>query len=130
MFLHRRAAPLVLSGVAGCASVSSVVGDDFCAPSATHSGLVAKRHMAQADAQADAQAQELLALTLQNHVEDPAGTLTSLPADLLRKLLGFLTVDDVHERAKPVSKLVRSEARFVLTRGRWKPVKFVAEHGE
>ena len=88
---------------------------------------IAERHMAHA---ADAQAQELSALTLQNHVEDPAGTLTSLPADLLRKLLGFLTVDDVHERAKPVSKLVRSEARFVLTRGRWKPVKFVAEHGE
>jgi hypothetical protein len=88
---------------------------------------IAKRHMAHA---ADAQAQELSALTLQNNVEDPAGTLTSLPPDLLQKLLGFLTVDDVHEKKKPVSKLVRSAARFVLTRGRWKPVKFVAEHGE
>jgi len=86
--------------------------------------------MAQADAQADAQAQELSALTLQNNVEDPADPLTSLPRDLLRKLLGFLTVDDVHEKKKPVSKRMRSAARFVLTRVLLKPVRFVAEHGE
>ena len=94
------------------------VCDAFCA--------IAKRHMAQADAQA----QELSALTVQNDVEDPAGTLTSLSDDLLHGLLEFLKVDEVHERAKPVSKDVLSAARFVLTRGRWKPVKFVAEHGE
>ena len=85
---------------------------------------IAKRHMAHADAQA----QELSALTLQNDVEDPAGTLTSLPPDVLQRLLGFLMVDDVHE-AKQVTKLMRSAARFVLTRVLLKPVKFVAENG-
>ena len=83
--------------------------------------------MAQADAQADAQAQELSALTLQNNVEDPADPLTSLPPELLQKPLKFLKLDDVHE-AKPVSKDVRSAARSVIRR--WRPVKFVAEHGE
>ncbi len=86
---------------------------------------IAKRHMAQADAQA----QELSALTLQNDVEGPAGTLLSLPPELLQRVMEFLmVVDDVHE-AERVTKLVRSAARFVLTRGRWRPVKFVAEHG-
>ena len=88
---------------------------------------IARRHMAQADAQADAQAQELSALTLQNNVEDPADPLTSLPPELLQKPLKFLKLDDVHE-AKPVSKDVRSAARSVIRR--WRPVKFVAEHGE
>ena len=46
-FLRRRAAPLGPWGVAGCASVLFAVRDDFCAPSATRSGLIAKRHMAQ-----------------------------------------------------------------------------------
>jgi hypothetical protein len=85
--------------------------------------------MAQADAQADAQAQELSALTLQNNVEDLADPLTSLPPELLQKPLKFLKVDDVLE-AKPVSKPMRSAARIVLTRVLLKPVKFVAEHGE
>ena len=80
-------------------------------------------------AQADAQAQELSALTLQNNVEDPADPLTSLPPELLQKPLKFLKVDDVLE-AKPVSKLMRSAARFVLTRVLLKPVKFVADQGE
>ena len=89
---------------------------------------IAKRHMAHADAQADAQAQELSALTLQNNVEGPAGTLTSLPPELLHGILGFLTVDDALE-AKQVNELMRSAARNVLTRVLLKPVKFVAEHG-
>ena len=79
-------------------------------------------------AQADAQAQELSALTLQNDVEDPAGTLTSLPDDLLHGLLEFLKVDDAP--ADLGLEAVRSAARNVLTRVLLKPVKFVAEHGE
>ena len=47
MFLCVRAAPLGPWGVAGCVSGASLVYGDFCAPSATHAGLVAKRHMAQ-----------------------------------------------------------------------------------
>ena len=52
MFLRLRAAPLGPWGVAGCVFVLSAVCGDFCAPSATHAGLVAKRHMAQSQADA------------------------------------------------------------------------------
>ena len=48
--------------------------------------------------------------------------------DVLQKLLEFLPVDDVN-KAKRYSFCWREMGRFVITHGRWKPVKFVAEHG-
>ena len=59
--------------------------------------------------------------------EDPARTLASVPPGLVQKVLHFLPLDKVHE-AKQVSKLYRSAAHSAMTRGRWKPVRLVAEH--
>ncbi len=59
--------------------------------------------------------------------EDPARTLASVPPGLVQKILHFLPLDKVHE-AKQVSKLYRSAAHSAMTRGRWKPVRLVAEH--
>ena len=51
-----------------------------------------------------------------------------LPQELLPKLLEFLPVDDVN-CAKGASFCWREMGRFAIAHGRWKPVKFVAEHG-
>ena len=59
--------------------------------------------------------------------EDSARTLASVPPGLVQKILNFLPVDKVHE-AKQVSKLYRCAAHSAMTRGRWKPVRLVAEH--
>ena len=59
--------------------------------------------------------------------EDPARTLASVPPGLVQKILNFLPLDKVHE-TKQVSKLYRSAAHSAMTRGRWKPVRLVAEH--
>jgi hypothetical protein len=59
--------------------------------------------------------------------EDPARTLASVPPGLVQKILNFLPLDKVHQ-AKQVSKLYRSAAHSAMTRGRWKPVRLVAEH--
>ena len=59
--------------------------------------------------------------------EDPARTLASVPPGLVQKILNFLPLDKVHE-AKQVSKLYRCAAHSAMTRGRWKPVRLVAEH--
>ena len=53
--------------------------------------------------------------------------LASVPPGLVQKILHFLPLDKVHE-AKQVSKLYRSAAHSAMTRGRWKPVRLVAEH--
>ena len=53
--------------------------------------------------------------------------LASVPPGLVQKILHFLPLDKVHQ-AKQVSKLYRSAAHSAMTRGRWKPVRLVAEH--
>ena len=53
--------------------------------------------------------------------------LASVPPGLVQKILHFLPLDKVHE-AKQVSKLYRSAAHSAMTRGRWKPVRLVADH--
>ena len=66
---------------------------------------------------------------MQVHIikEDPARTLASVPPGLVQKILNFLPLDKVHQ-AKQVSKLYRSAAHSAMARGRWKPVRLVAEH--
>ena len=55
--------------------------------------------------------------------------LASVPPGLVQKILHFLPLDKVHQ-AKQVSKLYRSAAHSAMTRGRWKPVRLVAEHSK
>ena len=52
-----------------------------------------------------------------------------LPQELLQKLLEFLPLDDVPD-AKRVSFCWREAGISAITRGRWKPVNWVAVHGE
>mmetsp|Transcript_24096 Transcript_24096/g.73582 ORF Transcript_24096/g.73582 Transcript_24096/m.73582 type:complete len:299 (+) Transcript_24096:69-965(+) len=51
-----------------------------------------------------------------------------LPPELVERCLEFLPFEEVHTNAKQVSKAMRSAARRCLTRGRWRPLKYVVEN--
>ena len=51
-----------------------------------------------------------------------------LPPELVERCLEFLPFEEVHTNVKQVSKVVRSAARRSLTRGRWRPIKYVLEN--
>ena len=51
-----------------------------------------------------------------------------LPPELVERCLEFLPFEEVHTNVKQVSKEVRSAARRSLTRGRWRPVKYILEN--
>ena len=51
-----------------------------------------------------------------------------LPPELVERCLESLPFEEVHTTVKQVSKEVRSAARRSLTRGRWRPVKYVLEN--
>ena len=51
-----------------------------------------------------------------------------LPPELLERCLECLPFEEVHTNVKQVSKEVRSAARRSLTRGRWRPIKYVLEN--
>ena len=61
---------------------------------------------------------------LRSQTRRPA--LRVLPRDVLARCIEFLPFDQALE-SKQVSKEVRSAARRAIARGRWRPVKFVAE---
>ena len=51
-----------------------------------------------------------------------------LPPELVERCLEFLPFEEVHTNVKQVSKVMRSAARRSLTRGRWRPIKYVLEN--
>ena len=53
----------------------------------------------------------------------------NLPPEMVQKCVEFLPFAEVHAEIKQVSKATRKVARRALTRGRWKPIRFVAEQG-
>ena len=55
--------------------------------------------------------------------------MDSLPPLLVQKCLEFLPFAEVHAGVKQVSKATRRAARRALTRGRWRPFRYVAEQG-
>ena len=61
---------------------------------------------------------------LRSQTRRPA--LRVLPREVLARCIEFLPFDEALEM-KQVSKEVRSAARRAIARGRWRPVKFVAE---
>ena len=59
----------------------------------------------------------------------PARSARLLPPELLTQVLEFLPFAEMHTELKRVARHVRSAARQVLTKGRWRPVKFFDEQG-
>ena len=55
--------------------------------------------------------------------------MDSLPLLLVQKCLEFLPFAEVHAEVKQVSKATRKAARMALTRGRWRPFRYVSEQG-
>ena len=55
--------------------------------------------------------------------------MDSLPPLLVQKCLEFLPFAEVHAGVKQVSKATRKAARMALTRGRWRPFRYVSEQG-
>ena len=56
----------------------------------------------------------------------------SLPTEVAQKCVEFLAFGEVTEwptEVKSVSRGLRKAARWALTRGRWRPIRFVSEHG-
>ena len=56
----------------------------------------------------------------------------SLPSEVAQKCVEFLAFGEVTEwptEVKSVSRGLRKAARWALTRGRWRPIRFVSEHG-
>ena len=51
-----------------------------------------------------------------------------LPTEIAQKCVEFLEFDEATE-VKSVSRGLRKAARWALTRGRWRPIRFVSEHG-
>ena len=51
-----------------------------------------------------------------------------LPPELVERCLEFLPFEEVHTNMKQVSKAITSAARRSLTRGRWRPIKYVLEN--
>jgi len=56
-------------------------------------------------------------------------TFDDLPPEVVEKIVEFLPFAEVHAEIKQVSKATRKVARRALTRGRWKPFRYVAEQG-
>ena len=52
-----------------------------------------------------------------------------LPREIMQKCVEFLPFDFVTAALKSVSKATRGAARRALTRGRWWPIRYVAEQG-
>ena len=52
-----------------------------------------------------------------------------LPRELLQRSLEFLPVREVYCEAQLISSEFLSASRRALTRGRWRPIRFVSEHG-
>ena len=52
-----------------------------------------------------------------------------LPPEMVQKCVEFLDFDLVSGDLKGVSKTTRKVARRALTRGRWKPIRYVAVQG-
>ena len=51
----------------------------------------------------------------------------NLPPEMVQKCVEFLPFAEVHAEIKQVSKATRKVARRALTRGRWKPFRYVAQ---
>ena len=58
-----------------------------------------------------------------------ASSFDALPPEIMQKCVEFLDFDLVSGDMKAVSKATRGVARRALTRGRWKPFRYVAEQG-
>ena len=58
-----------------------------------------------------------------------ASLFESLPPEIVQKCVEFLDFDLVSGDLKAVSKATRGVARRALTRGRWKPIRYVAAEG-
>ena len=58
-----------------------------------------------------------------------ASSFDALPPEIVQKCVEFLDFDLVSGDLKGVSKATRGVARRALTRGRWKPFRYVAEQG-
>ena len=58
-----------------------------------------------------------------------ASSFDALPTEIVQKCVEFLDFDLVSGDLKAVSKATRGVARRALTRGRWKPVRYVAAEG-
>ena len=58
-----------------------------------------------------------------------SSSFDSLPPEVAQRCVEFLPFAEVHAEIKQVSKATRKVARRALTRGRWKPIRFVAEQG-
>jgi hypothetical protein len=48
---------------------------------------------------------------------------------MVQKCVEYLPFAEVHAEIKQVSKATRKVARRALTRGRWKPIRYVAAEG-
>ena len=51
-----------------------------------------------------------------------------LPPELVERCVEFLPFEEVHTNIKQISKELLSAARRSLTRGRWRPIKYVLEN--
>ena len=58
-----------------------------------------------------------------------SSSFDSLPPEVAQRCVEFLPFAEVHAEIKQVSKATRKAARRALTRGRWKPIRYVAEEG-
>ena len=58
-----------------------------------------------------------------------ASFFDALPPEMVQKCVEFLDFDLVSGDLKAVSKATRGVARRALTRGRWKPIRYVAAEG-
>ena len=58
-----------------------------------------------------------------------ASSFDALPPEIVQKCVEFLDFDLVSGDLKAVSKATRGVARRALTRGRWKPIRYVAAEG-
>ena len=58
-----------------------------------------------------------------------ASSFDALPPEMVQKCVEFLDFDLVSGDLKAVSKATRGVARRALTRGRWKPFRYVAAEG-
>ena len=58
-----------------------------------------------------------------------ASLFESLSPEIVQKCVECLDFDFVRGDLKAVSKATRGVARRALTRGRWRPIRYVAEQG-
>ena len=68
--------------------------------------------------------------TAAEEVTNKAAATPLLLPELLTSVLEFSTFAEVHAVPRCVSREWRAAVRCAVTRGRWKPVKFVADQGE